>query len=87
VTSASCAQTFVTGQTRVLAFEVQKTGSPPEWSFGANIKAKDPKGKINNVNVEIPTKISEKIAKKEAKGGEFGKGFARNMCALFGLLC
>jgi hypothetical protein len=44
VPSAKCVQTFVKGETKTIAFEVQETGSP-EPSFDATLTLRSPKGK------------------------------------------
>ena len=43
--SSQCMETFVANTSKTIAFEVKETGSP-EPSFSANLKLKNPKGKI-----------------------------------------
>ena len=61
-----CAQAFVNGETKVLAFDVAKTGSPPEWAFNARLKAKGPNGKVQALDLSVPSVVMEK-----AKGKPF----------------
>ncbi|MCH8049238.1 right-handed parallel beta-helix repeat-containing protein [Patescibacteria group bacterium] len=58
LTTTDCAQTFVTGETRVIAFDVTQVGSPNEFTVGFTLKAKDPKGKVHNVSLPVPSKLT-----------------------------
>lgn len=76
VQNNNCMQTFVTGETKVIAFEVAKTGSPPSWNFNAKLNFITPKGTYKKLDVSIPTHVpaAEKAAdpaKKKAKGIPF----------------
>jgi len=64
LSSSECAQTFVAGQTKVVAFDVLETGSP-EPNFKATLKVKGPKGKVHALDLNIPGK---RVAKGKAKG-------------------
>jgi hypothetical protein len=44
IPSSACSQTFVSGEAKTIAFEVQETGSP-EPSFDATLTMRSPKGK------------------------------------------
>ncbi len=52
ITDSSCTQTFVTGETKVVAFEVVDIGSP-EPVLGALLTVEH-EGKVTEVDVEVP---------------------------------
>lgn len=62
ISTTNCVQSFVNGEMKVVLFEVTKTGSPPEWNFHANIKAKDPKGRVHALDVDVPSVAKAKAA-------------------------
>jgi len=85
--TSECAQAFVAGETKVIAFEVEMTGSPPEWAMNTKIKAKGPNGKSQNVDIAVKSKASEHAserAKEKAKGVPFITGFLTFLSSLFG---
>ena len=51
--TTSCQQTFVAQETKVIAFEVWEVSSPPPF-MKAKLKVTSPKGKIHNLDVDIP---------------------------------
>ncbi|MFC1600449.1 hypothetical protein ACFL3T_05490, partial [Patescibacteria group bacterium] len=73
VTSESCYQTFVAGETKVVAFDVVQTGSPPEWAMNVKLKAKGPNGKAQNLNLDVPSHVYE-----HARGVPFGNNPVHN---------
>ncbi|MFC1810718.1 thrombospondin type 3 repeat-containing protein [Patescibacteria group bacterium] len=67
VTTDSCSQAFVAGETKVIAFDVVQTGSPPEWAFKAKFKVKGPSGRAQNLDLNVPSHVKE-----HARGVPFG---------------
>jgi hypothetical protein len=67
LTSDNCSQTFVAGETKVIAFNVVQTGSPPEWAMNARFKVTGPNGKVHNFNLKVPSHVYE-----HARGIPFG---------------
>jgi hypothetical protein len=59
IAADNCYQTFVTGETKVVAFQVIMTGSPPEWAMNTKLKVKH-NGKQKNLDVKIKTKVKGK---------------------------
>lgn len=53
VSGSTCAQAFVTGQTKIVAFQVQQGGSP-EPDAKATLKVKNKKGNAKVVTLDIP---------------------------------
>lgn len=60
VASDNCYETFVSGETKVAAFDVVQTGSPPEWAMNAKIRVKGPNGKVQNLDLNVPSHVYEK---------------------------
>ena len=67
VTTDNCYQTFVSGETKVVAFDVVQTGSPPEWAMNTKIKVKGPNGRVHNLDLDVPSVVLE-----HARGAPFG---------------
>jgi hypothetical protein len=57
LTTSNCTQAFVAGEIKVILFDVLKTGSPPEWTFQATLKATAPSGKVTQVLLAVPTVV------------------------------
>ena len=74
ITTADCAQAFVAGEIKVIAFDVVQTGSPPEFALNARIKAKGPSGKVSTLNLDVPSIVLEK-----AKGKPFTGSAVRDL--------
>jgi uncharacterized repeat protein (TIGR01451 family) len=53
VSDSQCQQTFVSGETRVVAFEVVETGSP-EPQLSASLTLRGPHGNVEALEVEVP---------------------------------
>ncbi len=70
VTADDCYETFVVGETKVVAFEVVMVGSPPEWAMNVKLKVKH-NGKLQHVNIGIPTHVWEHAQGKPFQDGEF----------------
>ncbi|OGH69571.1 MAG: hypothetical protein A3C90_02530 [Candidatus Magasanikbacteria bacterium RIFCSPHIGHO2_02_FULL_51_14] len=65
LSTTQCQQTFVTGQTKIVAFEVNELSSPPPH-MKAKLKLKGPKGNVQTFDLDIPGKRVEKaVAPKE----------------------
>ncbi len=58
VTDKDCYKTFVAGETKVVAFEVKLTGSPPEWAMNTKLTIKH-KGKTTNLDLNVPSHVKE----------------------------
>jgi len=98
ITTSSCAQTFVAGQTKVVAFDVLETGSP-EPTLTARFKLTH-NGKTTPLTLETKGIRMATLKAQKAKGipftgavtqpqqyTGFGAGFFTRMCELFGLFC
>jgi len=68
ISTNDCGQSFVSGETKVILFDVILTGSPPEWALKARIKAKGPNGKVTNLNLDVPSIVHEKAQGKPFQG-------------------
>jgi hypothetical protein len=77
VSDSRCTQTFVTGQTKVVAYEVVDVGSP-EPKLDAHLKLKH-KGKVKTVDLSVP---GIRKGKKHASTGPLAGGFAAVPLAL-----
>ena len=62
----NCVQSFVAGETKVVAFDVLMTGSPPQFALDARLRAKGPNGKVQTLDLSVPSVVLEK-----AKGKPF----------------
>jgi len=66
-----CQQTFVSGETKIIAFQLQDIGSPPPH-VKAKLKLKGPKGRAHNLNLDIPgINIAQEKAGDKARGKPF----------------
>jgi len=72
VTTNDCSQTFVSGQTKVIAFDVVQTGSPPEFALKARIKARGPNGRVQSLNINVPSVVRERARGVPFTGGALG---------------
>jgi len=80
VSTSSCSQAFVQTQPKVIAFDVLKTGSPPQWAFHAQLKARGPHSS-KTLNLDIPS-IVKSAEKKKGRADLKSK-----LCKNFKLLC
>jgi len=58
VTNKDCYKTFVAGETKVVAFEVVMTGSPPEWAMNTKLVVKH-NGKSKTLNLNVPSHVKK----------------------------
>ena len=66
VTTDSCTQTFVSGETKIAAFEVIDVGSPKKFNVDVLLDTEH-KGKTNKLTLSTESKILEKIDEKQEK--------------------
>jgi len=69
VTTDSCTQTFVSGETKIAAFEVIDVGSPKKFNVDVLLDTKH-NGKTKKLTLSTESKILEKIDKKQEKQAE-----------------
>ena len=83
VPEASCAQAFVSGETKVLAFDVVETGSP-EPQLTARLTVRSPHGAVTALNLGVP---GIRVARERAPRGPFsslpGAGTGASFALLF----
>ncbi|MEM4282680.1 MAG: right-handed parallel beta-helix repeat-containing protein, partial [Candidatus Woesearchaeota archaeon] len=56
ISEGGCTHAFVAGQTKVVAFDVAKTGSPSTFDVGFNLKARGPDGKVQAIGLKVASK-------------------------------
>jgi len=74
----NCVQSFVTGETKVVAYDVLMTGSPPQWALDARLRARGPNGRVQTLNLSVPSVVLERAEGKPFTDDEFtpkGKPF------------
>ncbi|MEM4321871.1 MAG: hypothetical protein QW308_02070 [Candidatus Woesearchaeota archaeon] len=86
VVGGGCAQAFVAGQTKVVAFDVVRVGSPKRWVFGARLSFRGPKGVAGVVDLSVPSVVGVR-GRPFVSGGDFFVDTGRAYCRLFGLFC
>jgi hypothetical protein len=85
VSSTDCMQAFVSGQTKVAAFEVAQTGSPPEFALDARLKARGPNGRLQTLDLKVPSVAIEKSRGKVFQTQETPGGYL--LLAVFAAVC
>ncbi len=75
LSTSDCAQSFVAGEMKVILFKVTQNGSPPQFALDARLKARGPNGRVQTLNLSVPSVVHEKAKGKPFHGGPEGKPF------------
>jgi hypothetical protein len=65
ITDSTCSQAFVSGQIKVMAFDVVDIGSPKEFKAKFKMNLKTPKGRVKQLDLDVPTKKVDRDASVE----------------------
>jgi len=66
-TTTNCVQTFVSGETKVAAFEVLDVGSPKRFSVDVELDAKAKDKPVKKIKLSTDTKRYDKMVEKQEK--------------------